>query len=366
MAFYEVVAYRRMQNTNAPPDFVELGRIVQTSSDEGGGLAWSRELYSDSSITIATSPTNLLSEIGDCLLDMRSAPIELGIWRDGILEMRGPLVAWQIEGNTIIMNARGIGYYTRYMMIEDDVSFTAQDPVDVIVALIDASQAEDDGDYGLLTTGTTPEPSSNVTRAYIETDLINVAEEMRSLAEGTFDFDFDFTTRDLLTYPSGKGIAKPNVVFDQRAIVHPNMSMSVAAGLFGTMMRGTAVIPPATTPVFDDSTGHFSVRESFGRAWVTEAFNNVGDTTELARHTAANAQIAAANIFKPPKEFWSMPEIAVTECEPGDGVTFVYDAGFGEITYEGRIKNQFISVQEGGQDKLTIEFTEQETGEACA
>lgn len=363
MAFYEVVAYQRMQNAFAAPDFVELGRIVQVGSDEGGGLAWSRELYSDWSITIATSPTNLLPEIGDCLLNMRATPIELGIWRDGVLEMRGPLIAWQVEGNTVILNARGIGYYLRYMMLEADASYVTN-PVAVMVDLINDAQALEDGNYGLVTTGTTASALS-VTKAYLETDLINIGEECRILADGQFDFDFDFTTRELLTYPGAKGAVLPNVVFDQRSIVHPSMSMSVTAGLFGTMAKGSAVIPPATTPVFDDSTGHFSVRESFGRAWVAEAFSNIGSTDELGRKTAQLSQEAAANIFKPPKEFWSMPEIDVTQCAPGDTVTFVYDAGFGEITYEGRIKNQFVSVQEGGQDKQTIEFIEQPTGVPC-
>lgn len=95
MPHHEVVVWARVPQQSAAPTFTELDRIQVTGGEAkgGGGLSWSRELYSDGSLTVSADPTKIPDSIGAKLLDLANNPMEIGLYRDGTLVQRGPLIA---------------------------------------------------------------------------------------------------------------------------------------------------------------------------------------------------------------------------------------------------------------------------------
>lgn len=355
MSLYEVTLWSRTPQAAAAPTFVELGPIKATGGEEGGGLAWSKELYSDGSITVATDPTRIEDAIAERLLDLEGKPSELAIYRDGILMQRGPLVAWQVEGKSLILNARGLLYYLRYMTLTTDEEYNTNQVL-IAKSLIDKHQAKTRGNFGLVTTSMTSAGATR-TRSYAAADLINVNDEIRELGEADngFEISIDPTTRVISCHNPTKGTDKSaEVTLDQRGIVTPSFSDSVAAGQFGTAAF-VAGVPPESDPVTAESIDTAS-RDLFGLAYVTHTAVGVPNATEVGQVATRTKDMAKRSVFLPPKEFWAMPDATVLDFDIGDTITAEYNAGFGSVIYVGRVKNMFVSVQEGGQDKLTIEF----------
>lgn len=359
MPHYEVTVYSRTPAAAAAPTFVELGPIVLSSGEEGaggsGGLAWSRELFSDGSITVTTDPSKVQSSIAERLLDMEGKPSELAIFRDGVLRQRGPLVAWQIEGNSLILNARGLLYYCRYMTLTTGQTYSTNQVL-IAKSLIDLHQAKTMGNYGLVTSSMTSAGATR-TRTYTAAELINVMEEIREIgeAENGFEIDINPGTRVISCFNPTKGTDKSaTVALDARGIVTPGFSDSVGAGQFGTAALVAGVVADAD-PLVQESIDTVS-RDLFGLAYVAHTSIGVPNTTELINVAVRTRDIAKRSVFIPPKEFFSLPGATVDDFDVGDTVTIEYDAGFGAMTYVGRVKNIFVSVQEGGQDKLTLEF----------
>lgn len=354
MPYYQVSAWSRVQTETTVPTFAEIGPVLVTGGEEGAGLAWSRELFSDGSITAATTPTKMPSSVAERLRDMVGKPMELALHRDGILVMRGPLVAWQIEGSSLILNARGLLYYLRYMTLTTDEDY---DDNQILIAkdLIDMHQAKDWGNFGLVTTSMTAAGEDKV-RTYKASELINVNDEIRELGESDdgFEISVSSATRIISCHNPQKGTDKSlTVALDARGIVSPSFSDSVGAGQFGTgtIVSGIVADADALTSEFIDIS-----QETFGLAYVAHSSLGVPNATELAAVAGRTSNIARKSVFIPPHNFWSMQGASVDDFDVGDTITVEYDAGFGSMTYVGRVKNQFISVQEGGQDKLTVEF----------
>ena len=360
MPYYEVTAFSRTPNAASAPTFVELGPIIISGGEAGGtggtsGLSWSRELFSDGSIVVTTDPTKVQSSIAERLLDMEGKPTELALYRDGVLRQRGPLIAWQIEGKSLILNARGLLYYCRYMTLTSDQSYN-QNQVLIAKSLIDLHQAKTRGNYGLDTSSMTSAGATR-TRAYKASELINVMDEIRELgeAENGFEIDVDPGTRVITCHNPTKGTDKSLLVaLDARGIVTPGLSDSVAAGQFGTAAFVAGVVADAdalTSESIDTAS-----RDLFGLAYVAHTSMGVPNTGELGNVAVRTRDIAKRSVFIPPKEFFAQPGATVDDFDIGDTITSEYDAGFGSLSYAGRVKNIFVSVQEGGQDKLTVEF----------
>lgn len=358
MAFYEVAAYARDQQSGSAPTFTELGRIITLggeSSGASGGLAWSRELCSEGFITVATRPEDIPTAMKSRLVDMKNNPMELGLFRDGVLRQRGPIVSWQIEGNTLVLQARGIPYYLRYMVIVADVSYN-QDQALIVKSLIDTFQARSYGNYGIVTTSLT---SHGVTRErdYKRSELINIAQEIHALGEADdgYDVDINYTTRALTLHNPQKGVDRTGeVILDARGLVNPNFSYSLAAGTFASSAAGVGRTKD-NKPVFSWEE-HTATRESFGLSFVTTNVFGVATIPEIISYTTQAATLAKNPYFVPSKEYISVIGASIDDFDVGDTIDFVYDPGFGEITLQQDVKNINISVSPDGNEKLTVEF----------
>jgi len=361
MPFYEVVAYARNQQAAAIPTFTELGHIFSVAgsrgggeSQESGGLAWSKELYGEGFISVATLPEQLNDDIGARLLDMTNKPTELGIFRDGVLMQRGPLIAWQVEGETLVLHARGFAYYMRYMFVTSDLTLS-KDQAFIARDLIDHHQSKGYGNYGLVTSGITSH-GQNRAREYKAGEQINIYEEIRDLAEinNGFDMVVDPVTRNVVLTSPTKGTVKAASILDNRVITTPNISSVVTAGRFGSAAFAAGVDSAGSlqTAIVENTT----VKQNFGLAYIARAAPGIDSSTDLTEIATRLKDIASAELFTPNKKYFSATGVSVDDFDIGDTVTFDYNAGFGRLVSSRRVKNMFISVTAGNLELLTLDF----------
>ncbi len=358
MPFYEVVAYTRVPNQSAAPTLAEIGRVLTLggeSSGASGGLSWSRELCSDGFLTVATSPEIVVGGLATALQDLKANPIELYLYRDGVLRQRGPLISWQIEGNTLVLQARGLLYYLRYMILLEDKDFN-KDQALIAKDLIDQFQAKDYGNYGLVTSGIT---SHSVTRerVYKKTELINIAKEIRDLSEADngFDIDVNVTTGAVILTNPQMGTDKSATVFlDARGMVDPNYAYSLAASRFGTAAAGTGTSEENASlwaEKIDTAT-----RNAFGLAYVTTHVLGATTAAEIQSYVNQANDLGKAPYFVPSRNYFPVIGATVDDFDQGDTVSFVFDPGFGEFTIQQDVKSTNVSVSPDGNEKLNVEF----------
>ena len=358
MPFYEVVAYSRTPVQSAAPTFVELGNIFATAGSQGakesGGLSWSRELYSDGSISVATLPETLNDDIGARLIDMANKPMEIGIFRNGVLMQRGPLIAWQIEGETLVLHARGLSYYLRYMFLTTDTSFN-KDQALIVQDLIDHHQDKDWGDFGLDASGIS---SHGVTREieYFAGELINIYEEIRDLSEidNGFDMVVDPTTRDVVLTNPTLGSAKAASILDARVIHSPNLSSVVTAGQFGS--TGVVGGVNANGDRIQATSVNTTVRDNWGLSYVGRAVPGADNQAFVDASAIRVRDIVSDELLTPSKKYFSATGISVDDFDIGDTISFDYNAGFGRLTKDVRVQNLFVSVTAGNLESLTLDF----------
>jgi hypothetical protein len=285
---------------------------------------------------------------------MTNKPTELAIFRNGTLMQRGPLIAWQVEGETLVLHARGLAYYTRYMFVTTELDFN-QDQAFIVRDLIDHHQDKSYGDFGLDTTGIT---SHSVTRQvkYNAGELINIGEEIRDLAEidDGFDMVVNPSTRDVVLTNPSVGTVKAASVLDARVIAEPNMASVVTAGQFGS--AGLASGVDASGNRIQSISENTTVRNNWGLAYAGRAVPGADSQTFLDATAIRLRDISSAELFTPSQKYFSATGISVDDIDIGDTIEFEYDAGFGSLQKSVRIQNLFVSVSGGDLEHLTLDF----------
>lgn len=358
MAFYEVVVYARDQNSAAVPTLTLLGRVLSLggeSTGAGGGLAWSRELCSEGFINVTTRPESLPTAVKTRITDMKNNPMELWLYRDGVLRQRGPMISWQIEGNSLILQARGFLYYLRYMVLVENKSYN-QDQALIVKDLIDTFQGYTYGNYGIVTSGIS---SHGVTREreYLRTELIQIAKEIHALGEANngFDIDVNYTTGAIiLTNPQQGTDKSASVILDARGLINPNFAYSLAAGQFASAAAGAGRTKDNETAFSWEIDA--TTQQNFGLAAVTTNVVGVATQAEIDSYTLQAMALAKNPYFVPSREYISVAGAGVDNFDVGDTVSFVYDPGFGEVTIVQDVKNINVSVSPEGTEKLNVEF----------
>lgn len=364
--FYEVVAYSRTPTQFGPPTFEFLQRIIAlggAGSGASGGLAWSRELCSDGFIIVSTVPDTIKNTpLAPRLRNLRRNPVELWLYRDGVLVAAGPLIAWQIEGNSLILNARGLLYYLRYMILTFSMVYDGDQAL-LVKDLIDQHQnsfwpgvpLKTYGDFGIDTFGITSH-GVNIEKVYNRTDLINIYDEVYALGEqdNGFDVDYDPTTREIILHHPTRGTDKTETVFlDARGITSPSIAYSLSAKQYATAAVGTGSDEDTT---FWFESKNDDLIEDFGLAYTGVYVSGETTQAQVNGTTIAARKLANNPYFVPSKEYYPVKGAELDDFEPGDAVSFVYDTGFGEVTIQQEIKNQAVSVGPDGLEKLNVEF----------
>ncbi len=134
----------------------------------------------------------------------------------------------------------------------------------------------------------------------------------------------------------------------------PQLSSVVTAGQFGSaaLVAGINKDGNHLTSEQIDAT----VQAAFGLAYVSHSVIGVSSQTELDAVAGQTRDVAKKELLSPNKEFDSVTGASYDDFEPGDTISFEYNPGFGRIKYDARVKNQFVSVQTSGIEKLTVDF----------
>ena len=295
-AEYEVRWMQKVQQQSTSPTYFERGRLVPVigSASGGGGLGWSRELCSDGFITVGVDPTSINDFQSATLLNMHLAPAELWLMRNGVLVQRGPIIAYQVEGQSLIIFARGMLYYLRYMWVFEFDDYISIDQALIVKGLIDNYQAEDYGNFGLDTSAITSHGVTR-TRKYRPREFINYASEIRAMgqADNGYDIDYDLSADKVKLWYPQKGVDRSQqngvvdgVILDARGITNPNFADVVTAGKFGSS---------ALVVGFDKEGGAYpylahnaTTRAGFGLSFVSGQIDGVSGYAEVKHRSIEN------------------------------------------------------------------------------
>jgi len=365
VALYDTMIVSRTPSQDGPPTLEVVDRI-----DAVNKIAWSDELVGDNLGRVDVDADNISPAVGARLVDLANNPCELWIYREDRLVHAGPVVGLQIQNNTVGVVSRGPLYYTKYMYIENDYVENNRDQFIIVRDLIDAWQNDDYGHFGIDTSNIT---SSNtiVPVEFYEKELRNVRREIEALAQSAAGFDFyiDYSTATLgqdatkeLVLVKRRGTDKRNdIVFDRRNLtdlVHIWMAVGVDDTATWVKVLGTSQTfaeegetRTATNP---------ELMVNFGKAGAVAHIDGIlgPETTQKYAdkakdllgdyHLEIGGQQQGVGIFSlegiTPADFWA-----------GDTISFYWDAGFDVINQARDVINKFVTVDNTGTERMTIE-----------
>lgn len=345
-AHYDIVYVTRTPQQSTGPTLAETGPVY-------GKLSWSANLYSPDTIEVVASTNELESDLKERLRDLVLLPTEIWIYRDGILVAAGPIVGGSINEKEVTISAAGLSSYLRYMFVTTDKNFSATDQATIAKTLVDDWQALDYGNFGIDTSSITTH-GVNRTINFKGNEFPNVFEAVTDLgaADNGFDVWVDPDTRELnLDYPS-RGVNKSATVFLERGISSPNIKFSVAPGIIASESFGVA--KDTNGNVITSTQTNTTLRQDFGRIGYAESYED-GEQALLDDLTQAAVDVRNTMMFQPGPGLLPVDGAKVEDFNPGDIVSYLYDAGLGNQSGVYRVKRKKVTVDKG-QESIEVEF----------
>lgn len=363
---YEVVLVRRTQQQATSPTFLILDRIIEFEN-----VSWSKELNNDGFGIVSTRPERLQPDIRAHMMFPDETPMEMWIYREGTLVYAGPLIGIQIQGenHTITLQSRGLLYYLRWMFLTSDMVNASIDKFTAVKNLVDHWQGQDYGNFGIDTSGI---GSSGDTIAidYKRTEIVNIAEAISNLSNPAgangFDFQVDPVTRDLILYDPQRGTDKStSVVIDERNMPAGGVYFDLSAGDYATTVVGAGTGFQNDGALWTQAT-NTTRRAQFGYAGLGAKWSDIENQTLLNSYSQALVDLhsnfavgmsgeggsregGAANVF--PVAGVSPPDI-----DPGDTIMWSPNFGFGQYQLTRDLSNINVSVNENGEESMTLQL----------
>jgi hypothetical protein len=344
----------RVPGASGPPTLVEVDRLVTES------ISYTDELNRPGSAVLACPIRSLSSAVKDRLADLAQFPCEAWIYYGSDLVWAGEPQTLQIQGQTLNLNCVGLLGYTFRMGVTADLTYSAVDQLTIAKGLVDHWQSLAYGNYGIDTSGIT---TSGVVRdrAYLRDELHNIGQRLQELGavDNGFDMHVDPSSRDLvLSYPTRGVDLSASVFFDERNIDSASVVLSVSADDLVTAgsFTGTRENTAGTNTVTYAARENTTLRASYGRSWGSQNFSNVtvGETVE----GHGDAYLAARDgvYFQPGATIVPRPDADIGDFEPGDTISYSYDAGLGRQSGTYRVAKVTVSVNAGGETRIGTEF----------
>ena len=346
MATYNIVAVQRTPAQLVGPTLAELGPLEASFS-------YTDQLNEAPEATLVLDTDGVQEDIKDSLRDLLAQPLEVIIYRDSVGVFQGPVVGGNIVNTELTLDCRGLEFYTAYMVVETDKTFTTIDEFTIFKELVDDWQNQDYGDYGIDTVSV---GTSGTTRTYAipgATETRNLYEQLIDIAyEWGYDWYVDPDTRELTL--GVRGSDKSATVFLERGVQSANVEFGIPPGSLVSELYalGTASgESPLTTTKTDTA-----VRNTFGRVGLPVTFDGADDATNLS--DAADAYIAdrGSAYFAPGPAIVPITGAGVDDFNVGDTVTYTFDAGIGQTTGAWRVRKRTVSVDPTGKESMQVEF----------
>ena len=351
MAEYELVAVARTPQSGAAPTLTELGPIVAPT------ITTTRRLRGTDSLAFSCVPDRLDSGIRSRLLDLAANPLEVWLYRDGVITAAGFVAGYQAQGGTLSVTAPGLLGYLAYMQVHADLDYSAgTDQTLIGKGLVDQWQALAYGNFGIVTSGIT---ASGVTRSrkYLAVEQHQVLQRLNELgaAANGFDVDLNPATRALLlTYPQQGTDLSASIVLDGRNITDAGVVVSVAPGDLASEAYGTG--GSADAAAITSLQSNTTLRAAFGRSAVAGSFDGVTQQTTLDQHTQAMLDARDQQLFLPGPGLVPVADADIGSFDIGDQVTYSYDAGLGEQSGVFRVAELQTTVDANGAESMKVSF----------
>ena len=347
---YELVVVARTPQPTGPPVLAEVDAVNWT------GLSYTDELSRPQTLSAGCKVSTLPESVLSRLRQMRDLPSELWLYRNSRKVFAGPLLGWQVQGDALSLQARGLLHYLRYWLVTTDLTFTNVDQFTIGAQLVDHWQGLDYGHFGI---DTSEVGLSGFTRdaAYLANELHNVGQRIGELGgrRNGFDAEVDPASRKLRFWHPTQGIDRSSeIIFDARSIASPNVQMSVAPGDLASEVLATGT-GPEQAALYAVATND-AVRVTFGRVGLSANFDLVSVQGTLDDHAQGLLDSVDDALFYPGPDLAVFPDTDLSSYGVGDRVGYSYDAQLGLQTGTFRVAKRAVTVAGSGRERVAVEF----------
>lgn len=350
---YDLVVVARVPQASGPPTFLEVDPI------EWQSLSYTNTLSKPQDLTASCLVAGLTEPVLQRLRAMDQLPSELWLLRDGTRVFAGPLVAWQVSGETLTVQALGLLAYLRLMVIAADLRFDQADQFVMAKAMVDQWQSLEFGDFGIDTSSV---GVSGKLRdgTWLRDEMKNVGEVIEQLGQRRdgFDAEVDPASRKLQLWYPGKGVDRSGgedaVVFDARNITSGDVMCSVALGDLASEGFGTGTSVGAAGPLFSAQSNP-ELRAKFGRVAVTGTWSDVSEQATLDGHVQGLLDARSTALLVPGPKVRVTPDADLDSYSVGDTVSYELHGQLG-VSGAFRIRTQRITVAATGAESVDLEF----------
>lgn len=345
---FAVSLVARVPSDAGSPTLVEVDRLVFDS------MTYIDELNRPGNASLGCPIRSLSDAAKERLANLAQFPSEVWIYKDSDIVWAGEIQTLAVQGQSLQINCAGLLGYTWRMGITENLEFTQVDQFTVAKDLVDHWQELSYGNYG-IDTSTVGVSGILRDRSYARDELHNIGQRLKELGEviAGFDMHVDPSTRKLvLSYPYRGVDLTASVFFDYRNIDSAAVALSVGPDDLasdGSYTGGTECGSYVTSENAD-------VRANYGRSWTSENFSSVTVGETMEGH--GDAHLAARNdvFFQPGVTIIPRIGANIGDFEPGDAVSYSYDAGLGLQSGAYRVTKITVDVGNNGDQRIGVEF----------
>lgn len=347
---YELVMVARIPQTAGPPLLLEVDPIEWT------GIGITEELSKPSQLAIGAKVSKLTEPVLQRLRAPAELATELRLYRSGKVMFAGPMLGWQVQSESITINAQGLLAYLKMMLVASDQVFAQVDQFTIAKTLIDQWQALDFGNFGIDTSGI---GLSGVKRdaTYLAKELHNVGQRVEELGKriNGFDINVDPATRKLeLSYPLkgiDRSVGEDQVVFDASNVTSTNVTCSVAPGDVASEAFGTGT---GDSTIFSTAT-NLVRRKQYGRTAIAGTFDGVSEQSTLDAYTSGMLDPRDEALLIPGPDTRVTPDADLSSYDVGDTVSYQLHDQLG-LGGAFRLRKRTVSVSQTGQESVSVAF----------
>ncbi len=350
---YDAMLVERIPQSGAGPTLNLIDEIIPKAK-----IGWSTELIGDGGfITLAAVPDQQSQEIKDILLDIAETACEIWLYRNDTKVQAGPIIGVQTQGPTIVIMARALAYYLRYMFVTTDLSYSAVDQYTIGKGLIDHWQALTFGDFGIDTSSISTSGFDR-TIDYNADEAPNVFRKLEQLSDNVDGFEWHvnpFTRK--MVFEARRGSDKSqDVILDSRAVASPNTHFSVAFGDYANHGIATGATVEGNTTRIGTKLDTVA-RAKWGRAGMAISVDEA-ETQQTIDDYAQSLVDTTAKLHFIPASGSAIPVLgaSIEDFDVGDTIHWVYDYGLGKFRINRDVYKRFVSVSKEGEEQMSIEF----------
>jgi hypothetical protein len=351
---YEMTIVRRIMQQQGPPQFVEVDTL------NWSGLSYTESLNRPEIAAAGVNISSIPPSITRILDDMAHKQCELRINRNGIQVFGGPWVAFQVQGETLTINAKGPLAYLDRMAVLKDVVFSQVDQFLIAKALIDNFQALDFSNYGIDTSGIT---ASGVLRdaTYLLKEGNYVGKLLSDLGKRVngFDFSIDPVTKKLQLYYPTRGVDRSSgegaVVFDQRNVNNTNIICTLGVNDIATDGYAIGTGSGSTDGSVIGVKSNLELLSQYGRSVLFQTYNGVTEQATADAYAQSIIDARGAALLIPGPDSQVTPDSDLTMYSVGDIVQYQLHQLL-NIRSSFRLGSRQVTAQSNGKEKVTVGF----------